>query len=69
MDFQKAFDKVPHKRLVGKVKNYGLDNPLLGWIEDFLTGRTQRVSVKILVSEYKLFKRSNKAILFIALVQ
>jgi len=41
MDFQKAFDKVPHKRLIGKAKNYVLDNPLLEWIEDFLTGRTQ----------------------------
>jgi hypothetical protein len=43
MDFQKAFDKVPHKRLIGKAKNYVKDNPLLEWIEDFLTGRTQRV--------------------------
>jgi hypothetical protein len=45
MDFQKAFDKVPHKRLMGKAKHYVLDNPLLEWIEDFLTGRTQRVSI------------------------
>jgi hypothetical protein len=40
MDFQKAFDKVPHKRLIRKATNYMLDNPLLEWIEDFLTGRT-----------------------------
>jgi hypothetical protein len=44
MDFQKAFDKVPHKRLIRKATNYMLDNPLLEWIEDFITGRTQKVS-------------------------
>jgi hypothetical protein len=41
MDFQKAFDKVPHKRLIRKAKNYMLDNPLLEWIEDFITGSIQ----------------------------
>ena len=53
MDFQKAFDKVPHKRLIGKAKNYVLDNPLLEWIEDFLTGRTQRVSINGSTSDWK----------------
>ena len=53
MDFQKAFDKVPHKRLIGKAKNYVLDNPLLEWIEDFLTGRTQRISINGSTSDWK----------------
>ena len=53
MDFQKAFDKVPHKRLMGKAKHYVLDNPLLEWIEDFLTGRTQRVSINGSTSDWK----------------
>jgi hypothetical protein len=53
MDFQKAFDKVPHKRLIGKAKNYVLDNPLLEWIEDFLTGRIQRVSINRSTSDWK----------------
>ena len=53
MDFQKAFDKVPHKRLIGKAKNYMLDNPLLEWIEDFLTGRTQKVSINGSTSDWK----------------
>jgi hypothetical protein len=53
MDFQKAFDKVPHKRLIGKAKNYVLDNPLLEWIENFLTGRTQRVSINGSTSDWK----------------
>ena len=53
MNFQKVFDKVPHKRLIGKAKNYVLDNPLLEWIEDFLTGRIQRVSINRSTSDWK----------------
>ena len=37
----------------GKAKNYVLDNPLLEWIEDFLTGRTQRVSINGSTSDWK----------------
>ena len=44
-DFQKAFDKVPHQRLIRKVDNYGITNPIIGWMHDFLTGRYQRVAV------------------------
>ena len=36
MDFQKAFDKAPHKRLLEKIKSYGIVGPTLNWIEDFL---------------------------------
>ena len=43
MDFAKAFDKVPHKRLLYKLKYYGADTNTLNWIEDFLTLRTQTV--------------------------
>ena len=45
MDFQKAFDTVPHKRLIEKLKFYGIKDPLLGWLEDFLRNRRQRVVV------------------------
>jgi retron-type reverse transcriptase len=41
LDFAKAFDKVPHKRLLYKLKYYGADTNTLNWIEDFLTLRTQ----------------------------
>jgi hypothetical protein len=37
----------------GKAKNYVLDNPLLEWIEDFLTGRTQRISINGSTSDWK----------------
>ena len=44
-DFMKAFDKVPHKRLLKKVENFGITDPILGWIEEFLIGRYQCVSI------------------------
>ncbi len=43
LDFAKAFDKVPHKRLVHKLRAYGVTGHLLEWIEDFLRERKQRV--------------------------
>lgn len=43
MDFCKAFDKVPHRRLIYKLKRYGLSEELVNWIKAFLTNRRQRV--------------------------
>ena len=45
LDFMKAFDKVPHKRLLEKVKSYGIDGDILAWIRSFLEDRKQRVVV------------------------
>ena len=42
-DFEKAFDKVSHKKLVIKLYAYGIRGRMLDWIEDFLRGRRQRV--------------------------
>jgi hypothetical protein len=44
MDFQKAFDKVPHKRLLEKIKSYGIVGPTLNWIEDFLKKKDHKKS-------------------------
>ena len=44
-DFAKAFDKVPHRRLLKKLRSYGIDGKLLGWIKEFLSNRTQTVKV------------------------
>jgi len=41
LDFSKAFDKVPHQRLLAKLQHYGVRGQLLEWISDFLKGRTQ----------------------------
>ena len=43
MDFAKAFDKVPHQRLLYKLKYYGINNETLNWINAFLSDRTQTV--------------------------
>ena len=44
-DFMKAFDKVPHKRLIYKAEKYGIKGNIIGWIEAFLNNRTQCVNV------------------------
>ena len=45
MDFSKAFDVVPHNRLLSKLHRYGLHGTTLTWISGFLKHRTQRVVV------------------------
>ena len=46
MDFQKAFDKVPHQRLIKKLEKHGIAGKVLRWIEAWLTNRKQRVVLK-----------------------
>ena len=46
MDFSKAFDKVPHRRLDYKLDTYGIRRNTRAWILDFLSGRSQRVVLK-----------------------
>ncbi|BHF64038.1 hypothetical protein SprV_0200703600 [Sparganum proliferum] len=43
IDFNKAFDSVPHQRLLQKLRNAGIRGRLLVWIQNFLAGRSQRV--------------------------
>ena len=43
LDFAKAFDKVPHQRLLLKLSNYGIKGKLLLWLKAFLSFRKQRV--------------------------
>ena len=57
MDFVKAFDKVPHKRLLYKLKYYGADTNTLNWIEDFLTIKTQTIILDGETSEKMLLKK------------
>ena len=45
LDFTKAFDKVPHKRLINKLNYYGITGTILSWTESFLTERTQQVVI------------------------
>ena len=39
------FDTVAHKRFYSKLATNEICDPILGWIKDFLNGRTQRVVV------------------------
>ena len=40
MDFMKAFDTVPHRRLLSKLRSYGFTDSMVNWVEAFITGRT-----------------------------
>ena len=46
LDFSKAFDTVPHQRLLLKLENYGIRGPILNWIANFLTQREMCVVVE-----------------------
>ena len=43
LDFAKAFDKVPHRRLQLKLETHGISGQVGRWIQSWLTGRLQRV--------------------------
>ena len=53
MDFSKAFDKVPHGRLVQKVKCHGIKCELARWVENWLGHRRQRVAVEGSFSDWR----------------
>ena len=46
LDFSKAFDTVPHKKLCIKLDNIGVRGNVLRWIKAFLSNRQQRVLVE-----------------------
>ena len=51
-DRKKAFDTVPHRRLLVKLRDLGIQGNILSWITGFLTNRRQRVSIRGSVSEW-----------------
>ena len=53
LDFSKAFDKVSHKKLILKLRAYGIDDVLVNWTEAFLNGRRQRVVIGDSPSEWR----------------
>jgi len=46
LDFSKAFDTVPHSKLLGKLHNYGITGNIHLWLNSFLTTRSMRVVVE-----------------------
>ena len=53
LDFKKAFDSVPHERLLNKLSAYGIQGNILNWTRSFLTNRIQRVRVGSAISPPK----------------
>jgi len=45
LDFAKAFDKVPHLRLLEKIDKHGICGKVWSWINEWLNGRRQRVCI------------------------
>ena len=52
LDFSKAFDKVPHARLLAKLTACGVGGKLLAWIKAWLSDRKQRVVLNGHASEW-----------------
>ena len=53
LDMSKAFDSVPHRRLLLKLQLYGVGGALLTWFDHFLTTRRQRVSLNGCFSSWR----------------
>ena len=45
IDYQKAFDKVPHCRLISKLKACHFHGTVIDWVEAYLRDRSQYVEV------------------------
>jgi len=45
LDFAKAFDKVPHHRLIKKLRSHGINGKIARWVEAWLSGRSQRTCI------------------------
>ena len=46
LDCEKAFDRVPHQRLLLKLESWGMQGSPLNWIRNFLSGRQHRVCIR-----------------------
>ena len=46
LDFSKAFNTVPHHRLMSNLGHYGIKGDIHNWISGFLMGRSQKVVVE-----------------------
>jgi hypothetical protein len=46
LDFSKAFDTVPHKKILSKMDSYGIRGPINNWLNMFLTHRKMKAVVE-----------------------
>ena len=59
IDIKKAFDSIPHRRLLLKLQAYGFGDEILCWIEDFLKVKKQKVNVNGEFSEWQPITSGN----------
>jgi len=52
LDFSKAFDRVPHGKLLFKLECLGFKGPLLAWFRSYLSGRRHRVVIDDEASDF-----------------
>ena len=52
LDFKKAFDSVPHHRMMKKLGGYGICGNLLKWLSNFIQHRLQRVVINGTCSDW-----------------
>ena len=57
MDLSKAFDTIPHALLLAKLSAYGLNSSACALLEDYLSGRMQRVKVGDAYSSWQSVRR------------
>ncbi|CAM4590202.1 unnamed protein product, partial [Caretta caretta] len=53
LDFQKAFDKVPHQRRLCKLSCHGIRGKILSWTENWLKDRERRIRINGKFSEWR----------------
>ena len=51
LDFEKAFDKVPHSILLSKLTGFGLDSDFISLLQSYLSGRIQHVKIENFISD------------------
>ncbi len=45
LDFSKAFDKVPHQRLLLKLQAHGVEGKVFNWVRAWLSNRKQKLQI------------------------
>ena len=45
LDFSKAFDSVSHKKILHVLRHFKINESLINWMREYLTGRTQRTVI------------------------
>ena len=67
LDMAKAFDRVSHQKLLYKQRYLGFRDPLLSWIEDYLTIRRHRVIIEGVASQGNQLRRVSHKVLLSSL--